>query len=174
MFFEIVIVLCIALAAAGSVMLPLRLLGFKDTKTLGLTAAALAMFGYVIWTQYSWADRSIERLPNTAVVVQQYEYEGVLEPWTAFFPRISRLMVMDKAQILRHPDHPGMALITAELIEQREDTIFVPLMIDCVALRHSPVAPNTEFSPGMEDGMNWIPANPKTQYLFDVTCSSSS
>ena len=66
----------IGFASAGVVMLLFRLWGRKAPKYVIPLVAAIAMFGYMIWDEYTWFDRYEARLPQTISVIQTFTRPG--------------------------------------------------------------------------------------------------
>ena len=56
---HLIAVFAMAFAAAGFVLLAYRLRGKKPPRYLIPLAAGLAMIGYALWSDYSWAPRTI-------------------------------------------------------------------------------------------------------------------
>lgn len=171
MTFELLIVVFAGLGAAGLVALPFRLVGRKMPKTIMLVAAALAMLGYTVWSRHTWADRVEEGLPAGSRILAAYPYQGVLEPWTAWFPRTGSLLVLDGAATLRHPSHPDLALVTTRLMEQNVETLNLVQVVDCNRKRRAPVAgPETLGADGLPKENAWIEGGEPVA-LFEAVCA---
>lgn len=169
MTFEIIIVICVGLGAAGLVLAPTKLLGIRLPKVVLPLVIGGAMLGYTEWSRYSWEARSVAALEPGQVVVQTFDYEGALEPWTMVFPRVNRLMVLDGAATGSNPEHPGVHLVRLLLIEQYDETIALPQFIDCAKRRRAPVTGETGPS-GLPAEGDWVDGG-EPKRLFDAVCA---
>ncbi|MEW5727362.1 MAG: hypothetical protein AB1918_06005 [Pseudomonadota bacterium] len=172
MLFELVIVVCVAFAGAGVVVLPAKLLRRKTPKTLALVAAGLAMFAYVQWDRYTWAERYASSLPEGSAVIASFPYEGIAEPWALVFPRADRLLVVDKASALTNPAYPHVSLVTTLLVERNTETLALRQFVDCVQRRRAPVTGEVHFTEeGLPAAEAWV-AGGEPKALYDTLCGA--
>lgn len=172
MLFEIVIVVCVAFAGAGVVVLPAKLMRRKTPKTLALVAAGLAMFAYVQWERYTWAERYAANLPEGSTVVASYPYDGIAEPWALVVPRADRLLVVDRGTALTNPAYPHVSLVTTLLVERNQETLALRQFVDCVQRRRAPVTGEVEFTEaGLPRADAWV-ANGEPKALYDAVCGA--
>lgn len=156
MLFDVIVVVCVAFAAAGSTMLLFRLFGRRAPKGLVLVAAGLGMLAYTQWERYTWADRTIAALPETTAVVKPIPYDGILEFWARAIPRTEALVVVDRAATLTHPDRPDIVLAKTVLLARHADPLELRQIVDCAKRRRAPVlTPDATIPPPgdwIEDG----------------------
>ncbi|CAA7616832.1 hypothetical protein [Magnetospirillum sp. UT-4] len=166
MAFELIIVVCIGLAAAGVFLLAARLLGWRGARKVVPLVAALAMVGYQVWSRYTWAERTVARLPEDSVVIQALPKTSLIEPWTLLRPMTGGLVVIDRSAVMTHPDHPHLRLVTTRLVEQYEETLTLPQLVDCGrrrrALTGADDAPLPEAAAWIEGG--------EPAMLYDAVC----
>jgi len=167
-FFEILSVVAFAFAVAGVFMLLARLLRIRYPRSAVPIVAAVAMVGFVVWARYTWAERTIAALPPDMVVVESYQYQGWLEPWTRLVPRVDRVLVLDRAATMRNPDHPEVALVTLRLIEEHQPVIETHQFVDC-AKRRRAAMPGGEGDPVA--AAEWI-AGGEPARLFEAVCEA--
>lgn len=153
MLFDLVVVACMAFAAAGMTMLGFRLVGRKAPKAVLLLAAAVGMLGYTQWERYTWASRTVARLPPGLTVTAAIPYDGVLEFWARAIPRTDALVVVDAHATLRNPEFPGLLMTRTLLLEHHADALEMRQLVDCAGRRRAPVISASGAPPGPE---GWI------------------
>lgn len=170
MLFEIVIVICAALAGAGITLLSFRLIGRKAPKTIVYAAAGVAMMAYTQWERYTWADRYAVSLPADTRVITKLPYDGWLEPWARVLLRNDKLVLLDGAATLTNDNYPHIRLVETLLIERNHDTITLRQFVDCRQMRRIPVmgdVPLTEA--GLPPSESWITGG-EPRALFEAVC----
>lgn len=173
MLFEILIVVCVAFATAGVVMLVFRLFGAKPPKTLIIGIAGLAMIAFTSWNRHGWADRTEATLPKTIQVVRKIPYSGWIEPWTLIQPRTGALVAIDHGETLRNPAHPEILIVYLLHIEQHADTLILRQIVDCGERRRAPLDTEQDFTGGdLPAGLDWTPGG-EPKYLFDAVCKET-
>lgn len=174
MFFEIIIVVCIAVATAGVTLLAFRLFGARAPKTLVFTLAGLAMILFTAWNRHTWAERTMAGLPDSIRVVQEIPYSGWLEPWTFALPRTGALIAIDTSQNLSHPAHPGIFVVTLLNIEPYVETLSLRQIIDCAGRRRTLLRVPTDLSgDSLPADLEWIGGGQPPQ-LFAIVCKAGS
>jgi hypothetical protein len=166
-FFELVIVVCIGLSAAGIVLAATKPFGIKGGKVLAPLAAALAMLCYQAWSRSTWAEHVVKGLGPDAVVIERLPVTSPFEPWSYVRPMVGGLVVLDRKTILTHPHFPGMKLVTTRLIEAHEETLELHHLVDCAGGRRAVV----ESLGALENGApaQWIDGR-EPAALFDAVC----
>jgi hypothetical protein len=164
MLFEIIAVLSVALAAAGVVLGAARLLRLKPHRSVGPLVAAGAMILFVAWSRYTWAERSIQGLPEGTTVIARTHHSSPFEPWTLAVPRISQLVVLDAGGMLTHPDHPGIHLVTTFLLGLHEDTLTLRQAVDCIGGRRA-----VTDGPDLPPAEAWVSGR-EPETLFRAVC----
>ncbi len=169
MLFDLVVVACMAFAAAGVTMLGFRLAGRKAPKTLLLLAAGLGMLAYTQWERYTWASRTVARLPPGMTVTARVPYDGVLEFWARAIPRTDALVVVDANATLTNPEYPGLLLTRALLLEHHAEALEMRQLVDCAARRRAPVIGVSGAPPGPE---GWIDGG-EPAALYRAVCPAN-
>jgi len=150
MFFMLIATFAAGVVAAGVALIVPRLIGKRAPRHLPPVAAGLAMFGFMIWNEYSWFDRTVESFPPDVRVAATYTSSSALQPWTLIKPRINRLAVVDMARAKRNPAMPDLVMAEVLLITRFEDTASVMQLFDCAGSRRAD-APAGDLTP------DWTP-----------------
>lgn len=138
MLFKLFTLLCIGLAAVGVMLLAAKALGLKSAKKYAPLVAALAVISYETWSRYTWADRMIDSMPPETVVVERYPYTGMLEPWTAVFPRDEALLTLKTDATMTNQSHPHVRLVLTQLWQRDEERLELRQFVDCAHGRRVP------------------------------------
>jgi hypothetical protein len=133
MFLELIATFAAGIAAAGCALLAGRLSGGRLPRWATPVAAGLAMIAYSIWSEYSWADRTIAALPEGVAVVQTIEERFPWKPWTYLAPQTARLIALDHAGALVRPDTPNIKLTDLYFFGRWQPTAKRAQLIDCAA-----------------------------------------
>ncbi|MCC9620280.1 hypothetical protein LPB41_01140 [Thalassospira sp. MA62] len=135
----------VGFASAGVVMVLFRLLGRKAPKYLIPLVAALGMFGYMIWDEYTWFDRYAARLPDNITVIQMFQDETAFAPWTLVVAPTSRFTAIDRNKLVTNPDNPDQKQVTTLLLKKGGETLALTHLIDCAQARRGYITPQTEL-----------------------------
>ncbi len=173
MLLSLIATFVIGIGAAGAVTLLFRLSGQKTPGWLAPSVAGAAMFGFHLWNDYSWFERTSTALPGHVIVAERYTYRSAWQPWTLLAPRINRFMALDRSSIRRHQRAPGYVMADLFLVTRLDRTAKITQIYDCDARRRTVVSPS---SPVDENGLPvdapWI-ASDGDEALFQLVCGSS-
>ena len=133
MFFELIATFFAAIGTAGLVMLLNRITGGWLPRWATPVAAGLAMLGYAIWSEMTWAERTGASLPEGLVVIEKIEQTYYWKPWTFAKPQITRFIAMDVATRKENPAAPGTYLVNLYLHGRWQPVQLVPQLVDCTA-----------------------------------------
>ncbi len=133
----------VGFASAGVVMLLFRLWGRKAPKYVIPFVAAIAMFGYMIWDEYTWFDRYEARLPQTTSVIKTIADENIFAPWTLVHAPINRFQVVEDNKVITNPNDALEKRVMTLLIQKGRDTLVLTHLIDCRQGRRSYITPET-------------------------------
>jgi hypothetical protein len=153
MIFNLIVVACMAFAAAGATLLAFRLVGRRAPKAVLLLAAGVGMIAYTQWERYTWASRTVAGLPPSMTVMAELPYDSVLEFWARAIPRTDALVVVDGAATRSDPAHPGVVMARTLLLEHHADPLEMRQLVDCPGKRRAPVVRASGAMPGPE---GWI------------------
>ncbi|MCP4966729.1 MAG: hypothetical protein GY926_16070, partial [bacterium] len=135
-------------------------------------AAGLTMICYAVWSDYSWASRTIAELPDHVKVVKQISTPTPWKPWTYLFPQVDRFIALDSSQTRKNDEMPGFVLTEVILVARLEPAVTTRQLFDCTQARRTDIILSDGFS---EDGMpinpEWVPLN-RTDELFRLVCES--
>lgn len=159
------------ICAAGLILLVYRSLGRKTPRYLPPLAAAIAMLGYNLWDEYSWAPRTIAGLPGHVEVVETYGSSAPWKPWTYVVPEIDRFVALDTASLRLNDKLPGYVLAEFVLVTRRSPTAATQQMFDCQGARQAEVGPSTRFdAEGLPEDRAWVSVEADST-LFKAACA---
>lgn len=163
-------VFAIGFLVAGLVLLAYRLLGLKPPRFLIPLAAGSAMLGYAVWSDYSWASRTIAELPEHIQVVKKVASPTAWKPWTYLIPQVDRFVALDTSETRKNDRLPGLVLAEVILVARLESTVSTRQLFDCPNGRRTDIVASQEFT---EDGMpanpDWVPLDSSDE-LFQTIC----
>lgn len=107
--------------------------------------AAASVIAYGIYSEYTWADRTIAQLPETINVVHELSGTSMFSPWSFVIPRTDRLSLIDKASIRRNDTLPDHVMAELLLMQRFAPVVRVPQLIDCLGKRRTDVTNNASF-----------------------------
>lgn len=137
MLIDFVSMVAAGFAAAGIVMGLNRLSGRRLPKWAMPAAAGLAMIGFTIWNEYSWAERNRALYPDTAVVTFENARSDFWRPWTFVAPVTTRMSVLDRGPEAGLPADPGPDMRHAKvyLMERWKTSYGLTVLFDCANAR---------------------------------------
>ncbi len=118
MFMELLASFAAGIGAAGLVLLLNLITGGRLPKWAMPVGAGLAMIGFAIWSEYSWAERTISALPDGVEVIETVEESRFWKPWTYFEPQTTRVLAADIAGIRENDSVQGARLVDLYLFER--------------------------------------------------------
>lgn len=128
-------------------------------KSLYPVVAAASAIAYGIYSEYTWADRTIAELPGSIEVVHELSGTSVLSPWSFVIPRTDRLSLIDKASIRRNDALPDHVMTELLLMQRFSPVVRVSQLIDCNGERRTDVTSDAIFD---DDG---LPSNAQWEEL---------
>ncbi|MEM0923615.1 MAG: hypothetical protein AAGF44_04255 [Pseudomonadota bacterium] len=145
MLIEFIAATAAAFVGAGSAMLLRHLSGGRLPRILIPVAAAIGMFGFTIWGEYSWYDRTAQSLPEGIVVVRAQPEPSSFRPWTYLKPYTSRFMAVDTQAIRTNQAVPDQRLAEVIVFARLEPVRTIPLLVDCQAKRRADIVDGMNF-----------------------------
>lgn len=131
MFFELVATFAAGIAAAGLALIAGHLSGGRLPRWFVPVAAGAAMLGYAIWSEYTWADRTMDALPDGFELLATVEETRFWKPWTYLVPQTTRFMVLDRAGVQTRADAEGVLLADVYLFARWTPPAKRPQLVDC-------------------------------------------
>lgn len=128
MFWEIIATVISGFLLAGLV-LPLRLIFKKLPKWIVPLAAGIGMMGFQVFSEYTWADDMIAKLPKDSVVVAKVPQSKWYSPWSYAYPQVLQFVVLDKSKI--SDITPTSKQATLYFFERRAAAHPMGITVDC-------------------------------------------
>ena len=128
-------------------------------KSLYPIVAAASMIGYGIYSEYTWADRTITQLPDSIEVVHRLAGTSMFSPWSYVIPRVDRMSLIDTASIRKNRNLPDYVLAELMIMQRFAPVVRVPQLVDCTRGRRTDVTSNAVFG---DDG---LPTNAQWENL---------
>lgn len=118
---------------------------------------ALGMVGFTIWAEYTWPQRTLEAMPQLALASESGD-PVFYRPWTYLWPQTTRMVTVDRAQTLTHPDHPGLVMTRIVLVARWQPIRAVPVVYDCNEHARADFPDGVTLNAdGSLEGATWIP-----------------
>lgn len=144
MFLELIAAFAAAFAGAGLVLVLNLMTGGKLPKWAMPLAAATAMFGYAIWSEYTWFARTAGPLPEGVEITYTNETSAFYKPWTYAAPYVNRFTALDTASIRTNDAVPHQRIADLYLFGRWSPRQGLAIVVDCDAGRIAPL-PSAEF-----------------------------
>ncbi|WP_264213842.1 hypothetical protein [Leisingera thetidis] len=166
MFLELIAVIFAGIAAAGVVMLLSKSLGGRLPRWMAPVAAALAMIGVTLASEYGWYGRTAAALPEGLVVAEKVENQSFYRPWTHLVPYVDRFAAVDATTMKSHEAHPQVYLAELYFFGRWAPVSKRPAILDCGKWRRALVAGNVVFSgSSLPKGLDWVAGAPDDAIL---------
>ncbi len=158
MLLQLLGTLVTGVAVAGVVMLAFRLSGRPSPRWMLPASAGLAMFGFHLWNEYTWFQRTAAALPQDMRVAATYATPSPLQPWTLVVPRIERFAVIDPRAIRWNETARGLRMVEVFLIARYMPTLTTVQIFDCQVPRRADMTRDMGFdAEGQPVGAEWVP-----------------
>lgn len=123
---------------------------------------ALSAIGYGVYSEYTWATRTMSQFPPEFEVVHRLSGTSPFAPWSYVIPRVDRLSLIDRREVQTHPDHAEMVWVTLYLLQRFEPTRRVGQLLDCSVGRRMDVDERTPLDDsGLPAADRWVPMSPE-------------
>ncbi|TCP38922.1 hypothetical protein [Rhodovulum marinum] len=167
MFLELIASFVAGLGAAG-VMLALNLAtGRRLPRWLMPVAGGVAMIGFAVWSEYSWATRTAGGLPQGVVEITRVPESRPWKPWTYLAPQATRLMAADVAGAARRQDAPDTRLVTLYFFARWQPAQSAPVLVDCTAPARADVTDAALADPAAASWRALSPDDPLVRTVCD-------
>jgi Zn-dependent protease with chaperone function len=131
MFFELIATFAAGIAVAGLALIAGHLSGGRLPRWITPVAAGAAMLGYAVWSEYTWAERTMQGLPDGVEVLTTVEETRFWKPWTYVVPQTTRIMALDRQGVQTKPDAEGILLADVYLFARWTPPAKRPQLVDC-------------------------------------------
>lgn len=171
MILEFIAAIVVGFAAGGIVHLMRR--GMHWIAPWAVPAAAgAAMIGFAVYMEYTWASRTVETLPDQAVVASQNAINSWYRPWTYLFPLTNRMIVVDHRFTRRNEAHPDKLLTAVVMLGRYEPGRQIPVVFDCAENQRAELDAEVQFAAdGGLEGATWRPL-PADDPILRAACRS--
>ncbi|WP_317055759.1 hypothetical protein [Roseovarius rhodophyticola] len=149
MFLELIATIFAGIACAGVAMLLNIATGRRLPRWLMPVAAGLGMIGMTISNEYTWFDRTVERLPQGVEVAMTVEEQSWLRPWTQFWPYTKRFVAVDTATARSNENLPDQRLADIYFFGRWSPVNQAPMLYDCAGAKSALLIDGASFA---EDG----------------------
>ena len=174
MLLEFIAAIALGLGAAGLIMALNLATGKRLPGWLMPASAGLAMIGFMVYMEYSWASRTIAGLPEGVVVTAQSSETSWYRPWTYVKPLTLRLVAVDTRRNRTHADVPNQVMTTVILMGRWMPTREIPVVYDCATHRRADLHAGVELAEdGQLTGADWRRLKPDDPALVAV-CEGTS
>ncbi|MFC7704379.1 hypothetical protein ACFQXB_09245 [Plastorhodobacter daqingensis] len=161
MFLELIATIASGFAAAGVVLILNKAMRGRLPRWFMPAAAGLAMFSYVVWSEYSWLPRMTESFPDGVEVVSVNYETSFYRPWTYLSPLANRLVAVDTRMNRRNEALPDLVLTRLVLRARWEPGADVPVIFDCAGSRRAALTDAVAFAAdGAPVGADWVTLPP--------------
>lgn len=158
MIFNLIAVVVLGVAAAASIMMVFKMMGRPPPKWLLPIGAGVAMFGFVLYNDYTWYPRTAGALPDHVAVAGTYTQTHPLQPWTYLVAPVNRFAVVDRQRVVPSPQHEDLVLAEVSMVSRFMPTGSATFLIDCDEPRRADATQVTGFDDnGQPVGARWIP-----------------
>lgn len=131
MLFTVLAACALGIAVGGMIVLSFKLLRRPAPRGAAALAAGVAMFGFTIWNDYSWYERTRAALPQGLDAAASFEASSVFAPWTLIAPVVDRFAAVDRRTLLHHPDAADIRVAEIHLITRHRPTLTVREVFNC-------------------------------------------
>lgn len=145
MFVELIATVFAGIACAGVAMLLNVVSGRRLPKWIMPIAAGLGMIGMTISNEYTWFDRTVERLPEGVEIATKVEEQSWLRPWTQIWPYTKRFVAVDKATARTNDDWPEQRLADVYFFGRWSPVNKAPMLFDCHSRRAALLIDGADF-----------------------------
>ncbi|WP_298919064.1 hypothetical protein [uncultured Roseobacter sp.] len=149
MFVELIATVFAGIACAGIIMLLNILAGRRLPKWIMPVAAGLGMIGMTISNEYTWFDRTADRIPDGVIIAMKVDEQGWLRPWTKIWPYTKRFVAVDTATVRKNANLPDQRLADLYFFGRWSPVNQAPMLFDCAGARSALLIDGADFA---EDG----------------------
>ena len=168
MFLELLASFSAGIGVAGLVLLFNLITGGRLPKWAMPVGAGLAMIGYGVWSEYSWAERTVSALPDGIEVIETSEESRFWKPWTYAVPQTTRIMAADVAGIRKNDSVQGARLVDLYLFERWQAPGKIMQLVNCEDPARALVTDAALADP--EEAAHWLPVTQEDP-IYGAVCT---
>lgn len=118
--------------------------------------ASVTAIGYGVYSEYTWASRTLAQMPASVEVVHRHSGKSFFSPWSYLVERTDRMSVLDKASIRTHPEHPNFAMVDLLLMQRFNPVVRARQLVDCERSRRADLVSDPTFDAnGLPIDLQW-------------------
>lgn len=172
MFVELIATVFAGIACAGVALLLNMVTGRRLPKWIMPVAAGLGMIGMTISNEYTWFERTAERLPQGVDIAMTVQEQSWLRPWTQVWPYTKRFVAVDIATARTNPDFPDQRMSDLYFFGRWSPVTQAPMLFDCAGARSAVLIDGAEFdADGTVANAEWE-AMPAGDPVLKTVCES--
>ncbi|MBT8460158.1 MAG: hypothetical protein HKP37_04655 [Boseongicola sp.] len=145
MFLELIATVFAGFACAGIAMFLNMVTGKRLPKWVTPVAAGLGMIGMTISNEYTWFDRTAERLPDGVDVAMRVDEKSWTRPWTQVWPYTKRFIAVDTMTAQTNASLPDQRLADLYFFGRWSPVNQAPMLFDCLGGRSALLIDGAEF-----------------------------
>lgn len=170
MFLEFVATIVVGVGVGGIVLLLNKAMRGRLPRYLTPALAGLSMIVFTIWSEYSWAGRTAQNLPQGVEVAWENEEAVFYRPWTYLFPQTNRMLAVDVAGARVNDAQPGQRMVNLYLLGRWAPNRRVTVVMDCNAGRRADLLEGAEIGPdGAVQNATWVEVA-RDDPVFEAAC----
>ena len=146
MFVELIATVFAGIACAGIAMVLNIITGRRLPKWVMPVAAGLGMLGMTISNEYTWFQRTAERLPGGVSVAMTVDEQSWLRPWTQLWPYTKRFAAVDTATVRKNESLPEQRLADLYFFGRWSPVNQAPMLFDCAQARSALLIDGADFA----------------------------
>lgn len=156
MIIDLIAALSSGFALLGLTLIAARLMRRRATGWVLPAAFGAGMIGYGIWTEYSWAGRSLGAYGDAYAVTETNRSRVWYRPWTWVVPPVDRMLALDRRFTRVHAAQPDLVLTRLVRMARYVPESGFLAVFDCAQGRMAPLADGVELGPdGALEGALW-------------------
>ena len=156
MFLELMATFACGFALMGVVLILNRAFGQKLGRWVYTGAMATGMIGFSVWSEYTWANRTISALTQLQLATETSE-SVFYRPWTFAFPQVTRMIAIDLSQTRTHPGQPDLVLTRVVLMARWQPMHAYLAVFDCAQNTRADLFEGVELNAdGTLNGAAWV------------------
>jgi len=146
MFVELIATVFAGIACAGLALLLNIITGRRLPKWVMPVAAGLGMIGMTISNEYTWFNRTAERLPDGVEIAMTVEEQSWLRPWTQVWPYTKRFVAADTGTARTNENLPDQRMADLYFFGRWSPVNQAPMIFDCAAGRSALLIDGATFA----------------------------
>lgn len=172
MFIELIATVFAGVGSAGVAMVLNIISGRRLPKWAMPVAAGLGMLAMTISNEYTWFNRTAERLPEGVSVAMKVDEQSWYRPWTQLWPYTKRFVAVDTATARKNENLPQQRLADLYFFGRWSPVNQAPMLFDCEKERSALLIDGADFAAdGSVANADWQ-AMPAGDPILKMVCET--